>query len=203
MITKCIGIDFDNTIVTYDEVFHKYAFKLGLILKEVKKNKQAIRDSIRALPGGNDKWTKLQGLVYGNHMDEAVPTRGVERFFKACRKNSSKVLIISHKTLYPAMGPRVNLQVAAKRWLKNMDFLSKFGLIEKDIVFEETLEEKLDQIARKKCAYFIDDLKEVLVHPNFPRGVVKILYSQKSNDVLPVDITRFKDWDEITEYFFG
>jgi hypothetical protein len=200
---KNIGIDFDNTIVVYDEVFHKYALKLGLILKEVKKNKQAIRDSIRALPGGNDKWTKLQGLVYGKHMDEARPSLGVKRFFKACKKNSFKVMIISHKTLYPAMGPRVNLQAAAKMWLKNMDFLSKFGITEKDIVFEETLDGKLEQIARKRCAYFIDDLKEVLVHPGFPKGVVKILYSQESNDVFPADITRFKDWDEITEYFFS
>lgn len=200
---RCIGIDFDNTIVTYDEVFFKYALKSGLILKEVKKNKQAIRDSIKRLPGGDNEWTRLQGLVYGKHMDEARTTPGVERFFKACKKNSYKIMIISHRTVYPFRGPRVNLQMAAKRWLENKDFLTKFGLTRKDIVFAQTLKGKIEQIARKKCAYFIDDLKEVLTHPDFPRGVGKVLYSQKDNEELPEDIMRFKDWDEITEYFFG
>ncbi len=202
-MTKHIGLDFDNTIITYDEVFHKYALKSELILNEVKKNKQVIRDAIRALPEGNDKWTELQGFVYGKHVCEARLTRGVESFFEACKRNSVKVSIISHKTLYPASGPRVNLHTAAKRWLKDMDFLSKFGLMEGDIVFEETLEGKLGQITRKKCAYFIDDLKEVLLHPDFPKGVGKILYSEEADDALPADITIFKDWDEITKHFFG
>ena len=203
MTQRSIGIDFDNTIITYNEVFHKYALKLGLILNDVKKNKQAIRDAIRLLPEGNDKWTNLQGLVYSKHMDEARLTQGIDRFFKACKKNSFKVSIISHKTLYPALGPRINLQTAANRWLENINFLSKFGLTEKNIVFEETLEGKLDQIAKKRCAYFIDDMKEVLVHPDFPKGVGRILYSQETDDGLPADIMHFKEWDEITEHFFG
>lgn len=202
-MTQHIGIDFDNTIIAYNEVFHKYALKSGLILNNVKKNKQAIRDAIRALPEGNDKWTKLQGLVYGKYMDEARPTQGIESFLKVCKNNSFKVLIISHKTVYPAMGPRVNLQAEAKKWLRNRDFLSRFGLTERDVVFEETLEGKFGQIVSKRCAYFIDDLKEVLLHPDFPKGVGKILYSHHTDDGLPADIMRFKDWNEITEYFFG
>jgi len=202
-MTQRIGIDFDNTIINYNEVFYKYALKSGLILNDVKNDKRAVRDAIRALPKGNDKWTELQGLVYSKYMDEVRPAPGVESFLKTCKKNSFKVSIISHKTVYPAMGPRVNLQAEARMWLKNGDFLSKFGLSERDVVFEETLEGKLDQIGRKRCAYFIDDLKEVLIHPGFPKCVRKILYSQEANDALPSDIMRFKDWNEITEYFFG
>ena len=47
-----IGIDFDNTIVTYDNVFYEHAVKLGLIDKSVSKNKKQIRDEIRKLPNG-------------------------------------------------------------------------------------------------------------------------------------------------------
>lgn len=198
-----IGIDFDNTIITYDEVFYKYAFKSKLISNGVKKNKQSIRDAIKALPEGNDRWTELQGLVYGRYIDEARPTQGVEDFFEACKKNSFKVSIISHKTVYPVMGPRINLQIAAKKWLKSKGFLSRFGLTEKDFIFKETLEGKLNQIARKKCAYFIDDLKEALAHPYFPKDVGKMLYGHQADDGLPADIMCFKDWHEITEYFFG
>jgi hypothetical protein len=201
--THRIGIDFDNTIVSYGEVFYKYALKLKLILKEVRKNKQAVRDAIRALPQGNDKWTRLQGLVYGRYMGEAELVEGVGDFFEACRRYSFKVSIISHKTVYPAMGPRVNLQAAAKRWLKDRGFLSRFGLTENDVIFEETLKGKFEQIAGRKCAYFIDDLKEILVHPDFPKGVAKILYSRQGGDGLPADIMRFKDWYKIKEYFFG
>ena len=198
-----IGIDFDNTIVNYDRVFFRHALKLGLISKGVKRNKQIIRDAIRILPEGNDKWTKLQGLVYGKYMDEAELTQGVKGFLKACKKNSFKVSIISHKTLYPAIGPRINLHVAAEKWLKNMDFLSNLGLAKSDVMFKETLEEKLDAISQRQCEYFIDDLKEVLSHPSFPKGVKKILYGQQENTSFLVGIKHFRNWNEITKHFFG
>lgn len=198
-----IGIDFDNTIVTYDRVFHKYALMAGLITTDVKKNKQAVRDAVRLLPKGNDKWTELQGLVYGKYMDEAEIMEGVEDFLNSCKKNSIKVSIISHKTVYPAMGPRINLQAAAKNWLENNDLLSKFGLTKDDIVFEETLNGKLARIISKGCTHFIDDLEEVLSHPDFPKGVKKILYAARIDGDLAKDIMHFKDWDEIEKYFFS
>lgn len=200
---KNIGIDFDNTIVTYDNVFYKYACKRGLITPKAHKNKKAIQDAIRSLPEGESRWTELQGLVYGTYIEEAEPMRGVERFLGACQKSSFRIFIISHKTLYPAMGPRVNLQTAARRWLKNRNFLSKFGLADSDVVFEGTLEGKLGQIFKKRCAYFIDDLVEVLIRPDFPKGVKKILYGNQDVADLPADIIHFKDWNEITEHFFG
>ncbi|MDD5428815.1 MAG: hypothetical protein PHI58_06265 [Candidatus Omnitrophica bacterium] len=198
-----IGIDFDNTIVVYDNVFHKYALRAGLISPEVKKNKQAVRDAIRLLPRGNDKWTELQGLVYGKYMDEAEPTEGVEDFFRACKKNSFRVSIISHKTVYPAMGPRVDLQAAAKKWIEDRDFLSKLGLKKSDIIFEKTLSGKLARITGRKCTHFIDDLAEVLGHPDFPEGVKKILYSSNPGKNIPDDITCFEDWNAIEKYFFS
>ena len=200
---RCIGIDFDNTIVSYDEVFYKYALKSGLILPEVKRNKQIIRDTIRSLPDGNDKWTKLQGLVYGKHMDEAEYMQDVESFLKACKENSFKVVIISHKTMYPALGPRINLQDEAKQWFKNRNFSAKFDLAKNDIVFEETLKGKLNQIAKKGCNYFIDDLTEVLAHPEFPKGVKKILYGKRVGKDIYNDIINFEAWHEIKEYFFS
>lgn len=202
-ITQPIGIDFDNTIVSYDKVFYKYALKSKLILRRVSRDKQAVRDAIRALPHGNDKWTFLQGLVYGRHMDEAELVEGVEDFLAACRRSHFKALIISHKGIYPALGPRINLRAAARKWLKDRNFFSRFGLTEKEVIFEQALKGKFEQIAGNRCAYFIDDLKENLVHPDFPKGVTKILYSRRGQDSLPEDIIAFKDWNEIREYFFA
>ena len=40
-------LDFDNTIVCYDHLFYQKAIELGLVSKDIKKNKSAIRDHIR------------------------------------------------------------------------------------------------------------------------------------------------------------
>lgn len=196
-----IGIDFDNTIVTYDNVFHKYACELGLIVEEVKRNKQAIRDAIRMLPGGENTWIELQGLVYGCHMDESELVEGVELFLQTCKEKSTKVSIISHKTIYTARGPRYNLQEAAKRWIESKNFLATLGLHEDDIVFEETLNGKLTQIKNRRCTHFIDDLPEVLLHPGFPPGVEKMLYSQTADNEVSQKVLHFKDWNAIRKYF--
>ena len=197
-----IGIDFDNTIVTYDRVFYKYALRMKLVTPRVKRDKQSIREAIRLLPGGNDRWTELQGLVYGRYMDEAELMPGIESFLKACKERFFKVSIISHKTLYPFLGPRINLHLAAKRWFDKSGFLARFGLALSDVIFEETLKGKLKQISLSGCNYFIDDLVEVLDHPDFPRHVKKILYGSQVNKALLSGIKKLEDWNEIKEYFF-
>ncbi len=99
-----IGVDFDNTIVTYDSVFHRYGAELGLIPASAPRSKREVRDRIRRLPDGNARWTELQGLVYGLHMDEAEPAAGVLGFLHECRAKEIGLSIISHKTRYPAAG---------------------------------------------------------------------------------------------------
>jgi hypothetical protein len=134
-------------------------------------------------------------------MDEASPAEGVEQFIRACKDNSVIVSIISHKTIYPALGPKVNLQEAAQKWLENRGIFSKVG--QDHVVFEEKLVGKLAQIKQRRCTHFIDDLDEVLLHPDFPMNVKKILYAQTAEDLNLQAITHFKDWNTIRNYFFG
>jgi len=47
-----IGIDFDNTLVTYDEVLREAALARALIDTDFAGTKQEIRDGIRVLPDG-------------------------------------------------------------------------------------------------------------------------------------------------------
>ena len=42
-----LGIDFDNTIIKYDELFHKIACEKDLISSELPKQKNAVRDFLR------------------------------------------------------------------------------------------------------------------------------------------------------------
>ena len=199
-----IGLDFDNTIVTYNSMFHKYALAEGLIAPDVAMDKQAVRDTIRELPKGNDKWTVLQGVVYGLKMDEAEPADGVEGFLEACRSTKEVELsIISHKTLYPAMGEKVNLREAAMGWIRSRGLMDRFGIQEDHITFVGELEEKLRQIGLRDCTHFIDDLPEVLLHPSFPKGVQRVLYASKAPEDLPSDVLWFNSWDSIREHFFN
>lgn len=198
-----IGIDFDNTILTYDRVFHHHALRLGLIAADAARDKQEIRDLIRLLPDGETKWIELQGLVYGQHIDEADFAPGIEGFFRSCRTHGARIFIISHKTRYPARGPRYDLRQAALGWIEARGLTKAFGVSLQDCFFADTMEEKLARIAASGCACFIDDLAEVLVHPAFPGRVSKILYSANPFPDLPPDIAVYGSWGEIRHAVFG
>jgi len=79
-----IGIDFDNTIVCYDALFHRVCRERGLIPAEVPINKTDVRNYLRQA-GREDAWTEMQGYVYGARMSEAAPYPGVLDFFRSCR----------------------------------------------------------------------------------------------------------------------
>ncbi len=198
-----IGIDFDNTTVIYDDVFYKHAFDAGLVSRDVKRKKQIIRDTIRKLPHGEEKWTELQAFVYGHYIEDAQPAQGVREFVQLCRQTSTGISIISHKTEYPALGPKLNLREAAVRWLEANGFFTELGLSRSDAVFVGTLGEKLKEIADRKCTHFVDDLIEVLTNDGFPEQVERILYGSGPQRDMPRQIRHFNDWNEITKYFFN
>ena len=65
-----IGIDFDNTIVCYDEIFHRLAVERGLIGPDAPRGKSMVRDALRR-SGREAEWTRLQGEAYGPRIGEA------------------------------------------------------------------------------------------------------------------------------------
>src|ERR1043165_1799053 len=65
-----LGIDFDNTLVSYDGVFHQVARDQGLITPEIGHGKDDVRKYLRSVEREDD-WTALQGEVYGARMDLA------------------------------------------------------------------------------------------------------------------------------------
>src|SRR5262245_25183783 len=116
-----IGVDFDNTIVCYDEVFHRVALERGLIPPAVPVKKQAVRDHLRQI-GREDDWTEMQGYVYGERMHDARPFPGALDFFRRMVVESIPVCIISHKTRHPYRGPKYDLHATAVGWLEQQGF---------------------------------------------------------------------------------
>ena len=173
-----IGVDFDNTIVCYDALFHRVAVERGLVPASIAATKNSVRDFLRAA-GREPEWTALQGHVYGPRMAEADPFPGVRDFFRACREQGIAVCIVSHKTRHPFIGEPYDLHAAAQDWLKRQGFLSPdgAGLRPEQIFFELTKLAKLARIATCECTHFIDDLPEILNDPTFPANTARLLFA--------------------------
>lgn len=193
-----IGVDFDNTIVCYDALFHRLAVEQGLIPPEIPPRKGEVRDHLRRA-GREDAWTELQGHVYGDRLVEADPYPGVPEFFAACRRTGRQVSIVSHKTRTPFLGPPHDLHAAAIRWLEGHGFFRPEGIgLPRDLVFFElTKEAKLDRIGERQCDFFIDDLPEFLAEPGFPPAVIRILFDPSGLHEAPPGVRRTSSWAEI------
>jgi len=72
-----LGIDFDNTLVSYDELFWKLARESNLIPESIAVKKEAVRDYLRSIDKEGN-WTEMQGTVYGLRIEEAKPFTGVK-----------------------------------------------------------------------------------------------------------------------------
>ena len=201
-----VGLDFDNTIAGYDAVFASVARHQGLIHNPAVHSKLAIRESIRALEDGEQKWMALQGQVYGKFMKNAELILGVENFLTACRKQGVRVHIVSHKTEYGHFDPdRVNLRDAAKQWMEDNNFFNADGyaLNRDDVIFESTREDKVARIAEIGCSHFVDDLEEVFLEPGFPSDVTGILFDPTSTIHRVHNATVKNSWHEIQDFILA
>lgn len=193
-----IGVDFDNTIVNHDAVFHKYGVERGLIKPRTNKSKLRIGRAIKKLPDGNTKWTELQGWVYGAYMSESVPMNGALEFFQECKKLDIPIAILSHRTQYPVIGPRINLRQASLQWLEDNKFFV-YGLERNMVYFADTLDEKVKKIDDLGFTHFIDDLTLVLNHKKFPSHIKKY-YLNKHGHANDPKIIPVKTWSELRNH---
>ena len=200
-----IGLDFDNTIIRYDEVFLAAARERGLIPDGFVGAKQAIRDAIRLTPDGEIAWQRLQGFVYGAGVGAAEAFPGLDRFLAETKRRGDTVLIVSHKTEFGHYDPdRVDLRAASRRWMETTGFFAVdgFAIAPGNVFFEPTREEKLRRIRAVECDVFVDDLIEVLEDADFPPGVDKILFGSNPSVEVPSGIRVCKDWDAVARAVF-
>jgi hypothetical protein len=200
-----IGVDFDNTIVCYDLLFYKKAIELGLVSKDIKKKKGAIRDYIRTLPDGELLWQKLQAYVYGPGMDNAVLIAGVKNFFLNCKVGKIPIYIISHKSVHAKQDiGGVNLRAKAMKWMVRNGFFDagELDLSPNEVCFGSTRKDKIDHIRHLGCTHFIDDLVETFQEESFPSDVEKILFAADSSSAKEGELKVCSTWKEIGDYIF-
>jgi len=199
-----IGVDLDNTIVRYDELLWAEALRRNLIPPSVSPSKQAVRDWLRR-SGQEERWTELQGCVYGPRMGDASPFPGALEFFHRCRRSGIPICIISHRTRFPYRGEPYDLHQAARDWLAAHGICDPpgIGLDRGRVHLELTKEAKLARIAETGCSHFIDDLAELLADPAFPHGVRKILFDPGGACPACPGVARAASWAEIERLVFG
>ena len=200
-----IGVDLDNTLVCYDELFHRAAQQEGLIELAAPRSKERIRNSIRLLPNGENKWTRLQAIVYGPRMCDATAFAGSQDFLRHCVQRGIKTLIISHKTRFATLdGKQVDLRESALAWMKEKRFFEPdgAGLSTEDVYFESTRLEKIARIRELGCTHFIDDLIEVFSEGSFPAETAKLLFAPHGANPKAHGIKAFSSWRELDEFFF-
>ncbi len=178
---------------------------MGFVNAGVNPYKKGIRDAIRRLPDGEEKWQQLQAEVYGRSMDKAILIDGVRSFFDFCKSAGVNIFIVSHKTEYAAGSQEeINLHRAALKWMEENKFFDAdgLGLSPSKVYFEPTRGQKIERIKSLGCTHFIDDLEETFLEKSFPDNVGRLLYSPHK-DSLSTNVKIFKTWAEIEDYFYA
>jgi hypothetical protein len=197
-----IGIDFDNTIVSYDYAFYKAAVDNNLIKHDFSVSKIAIRNYLRE-KGKESDWTLLQGEVYGSKMSDAVPFPGVIEFIKKAQFSGHKIYIISHKTQFPISGYKYNLHLSATKWIYDKLIANGIELLENNIFFEPTKERKVIKARNIGCDVFIDDLPEILTLFRYNESIKLILFDPElHHNSIPLNFTQLCNWLDIENYLF-
>jgi 5'(3')-deoxyribonucleotidase len=190
-----LGIDFDNTITNYDGVFSKVAVSENMIRKDTSHAFNTKADVKNYLININEeeKWTELQGLVYGKYIKFAKPQNNLIQTIKLLTESDIFLCIVSHRTKFPFIGEKTNLHDAARQWLNE----NLFQLIsDTNIYFEETIENKVKRANSLNLDFFVDDLPKILLNEKLSKNITKILYkpekSCKNNNLIEV-----QDWSEV------
>ncbi len=188
-----LGLDFDNTLIDYDEVFYEIAAEKNLIPKDIIKTKIEVRRYLKN-KGKEKLFTLLQGEVYGSKINLAKQSDGMFETLMMLKKQEIELFIVSHKTLHPYAGPKFNLHLAALKWLTKNEFFTPNGLNFKkeNIFFELTVENKIKRIESLGITHYIDDLTKILelIKPTINR----IHYNPKAENYNIDNLFNLKSW---------
>ncbi|SLM30986.1 conserved hypothetical protein [Desulfamplus magnetovallimortis] len=216
-----IGIDFDNTLVCYDQLLLKLLKEQGFKIKPNITGKKKIRDWVRCQHDGESIWQKMQAKAYGPRINEADIFQGAYDFLQLCKKKGVTIYIVSHKTPYAAADShqKNNLRGSAIKFLHKKGFFDNQGgaLSQKHIFFENNRYKKINKIKSLNCDIFIDDLSELFLDINFPKSIKKILFSPHNpiisaqnpitaapNPIIAAqNINICSNWQEIAQTIFG
>jgi hypothetical protein len=85
------------------------------------------------------------------------------------------------------------------RWLESNGFYRSAAISRGEVYFELTLQEKLARIGSMQCSHFIDDLPELLLEPNFPKSVERMLFAPQTKPAADFPFQHVSSWAAVRE----
>jgi hypothetical protein len=202
--TKRIGVDFDNTLANYADLFWTLAVQKDLLPKDCPRNKRAVRDALRSGPGGEEAWRAIQVLVYGEGLDQAAPMPESLGFLEQAAACGLEVWIVSHKTKYPNFGSRkVRLREKAMEWLERHGLLEAGRIPGERVRFLSTRGAKVTAIRELCLTHFVDDLPEVFLHRRYPRATQGLLYDPTGSCAPPPGVLLCRSFAAVGQAIWG
>jgi len=182
-----IALDLDNTIICYDEAFRAAASQLDCLPGPgIATNKSSIKAAALTC-GGNDLWTRVQGLAYGEQIGKATLFLGCSEFVASAQE---ELVILSHKTQFPVLGDKTDLRAAAANWIQATPLAAL------PLHFFDTREAKVAKVSELCPRALIDDLSEVFHTPGFPASTAFILFDPENTHPLWTGSPRLRSWLE-------
>lgn len=155
-----IGVDIDNTIIDYTGLFEKRVLERFQISFSEGITKNTIKSTVVG-KFGELAWTQLQGIVYAEALSEQVFFPGAVTVIERWLALGIELRLLSHKTRFPLVGPKVDLRQATYRLLSDT-FRRSVDSKQLTIEFFETQSQKIEAINNYAPNLFIDDLVAVI-----------------------------------------
>lgn len=192
---RTLGIDLDNTIIDYSPAFFEIARVEYPQIHFGGLDKNQFKDELTKFLG-EAEWTSCQSRLYGDYIQWAKPHNGFHDVLKKIYKLDWDVKIISHKSHYSISDNSINLRKPALDWItENVSnlFPTEFNP-EHDVLFANSVTDKIRLIVETECDVFIDDLQDILLE--LPTGVNKYWIFPDSYPRSPV-IKCLPDWPSL------
>lgn len=191
-----IGLDFDNTIVSYKEAIVVLAKEYFDFPNDLPLTKVSLRDFLRS-KGQEDAWIKFQGLLYGPGMKYAVPYKDCVSSINELKRLGHELVIISHRSKYPYSGDMYDLHEFAKDWICE-NLLDQITAKDLPFFFLEKKQQKLEKIGHLSCDFFLDDLPSILQDKDFPENTMGILFSPDQKQSLD-NFHSIHQWTDLVD----
>lgn len=188
-----IGFDLDNTIFDYSEAILLAANSTFDISVHSNWNKDYVKTLIQK-NFGESEWTRLQGLLYTHYVSHAKIDENALRLIEEIDKSGQHHFeIVSHKTTFPIIGPRVDMRsIATEHFITTCEtFLGRS--LKVLITYTDSLEEKIQYINSNHFDIFVDDLWEVIEHLVIPHKILFLPSNLPEEDVLVAN-----NWQEVS-----
>lgn len=194
-----IGIDIDNTVLSYDDAFRKAADSF-LQLKILPGMGKEETKSFVVAKEGEASWTRLQGIVYSSVPKDVSVSEGFEAFLAQARVEKVAITYVSHKTKFPISGSKKDMRAPITSLMKAQGHINP-ETPGAEIYFCSSLEAKIEKINSLGFDYFIDDLATVL--EGIVPGTKAVHLGCRCLNVGRELHTGMANWTLTREFFFG